>query len=137
MPIAGDPQQPCLNKVLVVETKRHNSGSARRRQADDMAAAIGPGKVIVPPLCARIIEPNHLTAGRVEGMRLTPFKLVAPIASSGQIISVVPSSNSDRHNVIKRRRHTQQAMGCLAILTAMTRLGKDLLPDSLRNDGHS
>jgi len=69
-------------------------------------------------------------------MRLAALKLIAAITSSGQIVSVVAASQSDRDDLIKRGWHIQEAMIRLAVLTAVAHIGKDLLPNVLGHGRH-
>ena len=109
MPPPRDPQHARLDDIFVVETQRKDRRPAGGRQANDVRAAIRPGKMLGPDLRAGIEQRNQFSGSRIAVVGIGAFVLIATIASGAEIIRAVGATECLRVDVIYDQRHPDHA----------------------------
>ncbi len=132
MPTGRDPVGARQHGAREIELQGNHGRSTTWREADNLRPIRRPGKMLRPPLAARIKERNGLLRYRIKGFRLVVLEVVAIAAREPEIVFLVGTAGSARNNVFNLQQGVDVALRGQTVAAPIAGLHADSLSNLLR-----
>lgn len=136
VPLTSYPEDTCFDDDFVIHPQRQHRGSTGRCQANDMCAAVGPGKMILPPMKTWVEERRQFPCHGIQIVGLAALEFVTAVAGSTKIIEIIAAAKHFGQNMVNNQGHSNHATRGATVFAAMIRAIVHLLAYGFREGGH-
>jgi hypothetical protein len=126
VPSSKRPAAAGSDQHWAVQVERRNGRATDGGQANQHSGIFTPAEMVVPGLCARVVEGSHFACLGVWSTSLRTLLLIAGSAGTPQVLADAWPIGSTRNDVLDAEGNATDTLISVAVAAAVVGIGENL-----------